>query len=150
MHSIAGAIILSGGVPSLMNSWRLSQAVIMATHFSHEIDASRLRLTAKVRFGNPTDNPALPAGRYLKVSYPTIRYFHNNKLLFTSSETDQNFNLKTGDEICFDPVSAQISRQSYPNLFAEYTYKEKVNITAEIKTIINEKIPCIRTMIIRI
>ena len=152
MHSIAGAIILSartnrsdgsGGVPGLMYAWRLSQAVIMATQFSHEIDASRLKLTAKVRLGNPTDNN-------LKISYPIIRYFHNNKLLFTSSETDQNLNLNKGDEICFDTVNTQILRQSHPDLFTEYTAKEKVIITVEIKTIINEKIPCIRTMIIGI
>ena len=46
----------SNGVPGLLYAWRLSQAVIMTTQFSHEIDASRLRLTAKVRFGNPMGN----------------------------------------------------------------------------------------------
>lgn len=51
---MAGAIVLSGGVPEFMFAWRLSQAVIMTTQISHEIDPSRLRLTAKVRFGNPT------------------------------------------------------------------------------------------------
>lgn len=150
MRLLAGVIILSNGVPGLMNAWRLSQAVIMTNHFSHEIDASRLRLTAKVRFGNPTDYD-------LNVSRPIIKFFYNQKLLFTSSETDQNFKLIMGNEICFDPISTQILKQSYPDLFNEYTAKarlpatqEKVNITAEIKTMINKKIPCIRNMIVRI
>ena len=73
----------SNGVPGLIYAWRLSQAVIMTTQFSHEIDASRLRLSAKVRFGNPMGND-------LNVSYPIIKYFLNHKLLFTSSEQGQN------------------------------------------------------------
>jgi len=103
-----------------------------------------------MRFGNPTDNPALPKGGYYKVSYLIIKYHHHNKLIFTSSETDQNFNLDEDDEICFDPVSAQILRQSNPDLFAEFANQEKVNITVEIKTIINKKIPSIKTILIRI
>lgn len=140
---MAGAIVLSNGVPGLMYAWRLSQAVIMATYFSHEIDASRLRFTAKVRFGNPTDNS-------FKVSYPVIKYFHNQKLLCTSSEVSQNFNLDKGDEIFLDPINSQILRQSHPDLFTEYEEKGTVNIIAEIKTLINEKTPFIRTVQVRI
>jgi len=140
---MAGAIVLSGGVPELMFAWRLSQAVIMATHISHEIDASRLKLAANVRFGNPTDIN-------LTLNYSVLRFFHHQNLVFTASRMGESFRLFKGGEKHFNLTCVEILRQSFPDLFMEYEAKGTVYMTAEIKTLINEKIPCIWTTIVRI